>query len=173
MKEYWVDIEKMIRELEAEDLAGYGSWPLPCDVDDKISRIIKMFQRLKPNERKVSFGKTKTSFLFLAFGTRMAILGARENSENRLFEGLMAHVLEDLRYDYRENLIRLSLLHYSAFKIGLNPYDLFQRAAAFATPETADLLLGYGRRKPGIGLIESMGYKEVMTPDGVSYEYRH
>jgi hypothetical protein len=170
MKKYQVKIQKMISELEAENLAGYGSWPLPCDVDDKISTIIEIFLGLKPNERKVPFGKTKTSFLFLSFSRRMAILGARENSENRLFEGLMAHVIEDFRYDYRENLIVLSLLHYSAFKIGLNPYDLFHRAAAFATPETADRLLRYGRRKPGVGLIESMGYKEVVTPDGVSYE---
>jgi hypothetical protein len=170
MPEYQIDIQKMIRDLETENLAGYGSWPLPCHVDDKISTIIGIFLRPTPNERKVSFGKTKTSLLFLSFSRRMAILGVRENSENRLFEGLMAHVIEDFRYDYRENLIMLSLLHYSAYKIGLNPYGLFQRAAAFATPETADHLLGYGRRKPGVGLIESMGYREVVTPDGISYE---
>jgi hypothetical protein len=100
----------------------------------------------------------------------MAILGVRKHSENRLFEGLMGHVIEDFRYDYRENLLVLSLLHYSAFKLGLNPFDLFQRAAAFATPETAKRLLEYGHRKPGAGLIESMGYKEIMTPDGISYK---
>lgn len=168
-KKYQI-VEDTIRKLESENLAGYGSWPLPCHVDDELSKIVNIFVASKLDATKISFSKVKTSFLFLAFSERMAILGIREHSENRLFEGLMAHVIEDFRYDYRENLLVLSLLHYSAFKIGLNPFDLFQRAAAFATPETANHLLEYGRRKPGVGLIESMGYKEIITPDGISYK---
>lgn len=170
MTEKYQVIEDMIRALESENLAGYGSWSLPCPVDDEISKIINIFLASKLDASKISFSKAKTSFLFLAFSERMAILGVREPSENRLFEGLVAHVIEDFRYDPRENLLVLSLLYYSALKIGLNPVNLFQKVAGFATPKSANYILEYARREPEAQDIHLMGYKEVVTPDGFSYE---
>ncbi len=164
-------IEEMIRKVEAEDLAGYGSWPLPCSMDDKLSKIIDAFLQATPTEREAIYGKVKEPFLFLAFSHRMAILAVRENSERRLFEGLIAHVIEDFRDDARDNLVQLSLLYHSASKIRLKPVALFDRAAALATPKAAEYIRDFARRSPELRRIEAMRFRETMTPEGFSYEY--
>jgi hypothetical protein len=163
-------IEEMIKRVEAEDLTGYGHWPLPCPVDNEMSTIVNAFLHATPTEREAVYGKVKDPFLFLAFSRRMAILGVRERSERRLFEGLIAHAIEDFKSDARENLIELSLLYHSASRIGLDPAELFQRAAAFATPEAAKYILGFINRNPELRKIETMRFRETMTPEGFSYE---
>ncbi len=163
-------IEEMIRKVEAQDTVGYGHWPLPCPMDDEISKIINAFLQAAPAEREAIYGRVKRSTLFYAFSERMAILAVREKSERRLFEGLIAHVIEDFRDDARDNLVQLSLLYHSASKIGLNPIALFDRAA-LATPNAAKYLRDFARRRPELRRIEAMRFRETMTPEGFSYEY--
>ena len=98
-------------------------------------------------------------------------MAVREKSERRLFEGLIAHVIEDFGDDARENLIQLSLLYHSASKIRLKPVALFDRAAALATPKAAEYIRDFARRWPWDRRIEAMGFRETMTPEGFSYEY--
>jgi hypothetical protein len=162
--------EDIILMLALKNTAGYSSWPLPCPLDDEITNLINSFITATPLEQNVvseEAAKLKLNFVFLAFSERMAILGVRENSQNRLFKGLMAHVIEDFRYDYRENLLVISLLYHSAVKIGIDPVDLFQRAAAFARPRVADFIVKFAKSPTG---IRSMGYEEIMTPDGFGYK---
>jgi hypothetical protein len=170
MEKLPTNAEDIILSLGLENMMGYGSWPLPCPVDDEIAKLISIFIAATPLERKTvseEVAKLELTFAFLAFSERMAILGIRENSESRLFEGLMAHVIEDFRYDDRENLLVISLLYHSAVKIGLNPVDLFQKAAAFARPEAANFILRFAQNPRS---IHSMGYKEIMNPEGFSYK---
>ncbi len=164
-------IEEMIRKVEAQDTVGYGYWPLPCPLDDEISEIVNAFLQAAPAEREAAYGKVNRSSLFLGFSERMAILAVRKNSERPLFEGLIAHVIEDFRFDARENLVRLSLLYHSASKIGLDPIALFDRAAALATPKAAKYIRDFARRSPELRRIEAMRFRETITPEGFSYEY--
>ena len=161
-----ISIDNVIKDLESHNTSGYRYWPLPCPMDDKISALIKTFVHLEPADRATVFGKVKKSFLFLAFSERMAVLAVRENSESRLFDGLIAHVLEDFSHDYRENLLILSLLYHSAVKLGSNPIELFRKAAALASPKSADRLVGFAQNP---GSIRSMGYEEITTLDGFDY----
>lgn len=170
MVKNYVNLERVLREIETINSDGYGAWPLPCSLDSEISGLINNFLTSEPVEQQAIIGKVMKPFLFLAFSERMAILGVREISKNRLFEGLIAHVIEGFSYDPRENLLILSLLDHSASKIGLNPSDLFKEAAVFATPEAANYMLEYTHRKPRERKIGLMGYKEIMTPEGFSYQ---
>ena len=170
MKESYNNIGDIIERVESEDYFGYAKWPFPCHIDEEMSKIVNIFLSSGQTERESIFEIKKKPFLFLAFSRRMAILGVREQSEQRLFEGLIAHVIEDFRYDYRENLMELSLLYHSATKIGSNPVELFERAATFATPETAKHITSFAHRTPELKSIATMGFKEIMTPDGFSYE---
>jgi hypothetical protein len=156
----------MIAKLDSENSVDYLSRPLPCAMDEEISELIGLLVSLKLNERMAFCDRVKP-FLLLAFSERMAILGVRRHAESDLLNGLMAHIIKDFGFDYRENLLLLSLLYHSASRIGSDPVDLFQKAAAFASPKSADYLLGFARKPSS---IRSMGYKEVMTLDGFGYE---
>ena len=166
VKATYESVINMIREVELKNFSGYGSQKLPSSFDDTISKLIKVFIELEPKERTKIYGSVEKTFLFLAFSERMAILGVRERSQNRLFEGLIAHAIEDFSYDFRENFLILSLLHHSALKLDLEPKDLFERAAKYASSKAANYLLAFIKKPGG---IRSMGYCEVITEEGFTY----
>jgi hypothetical protein len=94
----------------------------------------------------------------------MVVLCVRRNDPDLLFESLVAHAVEDFRWDPRENLMRLALVHHSAGKLGVDSAALFARVADMASPRAAEYLRG-----PPLSL-ESCGYTEVEGPDGFSYQ---
>ncbi len=167
MSELLIEVINAIGSLESENAVGYGLWHLPCPLDYKISELVNLFLQLESSERQQVYGKCSNAFLLLAFSERMAIWGVRTSSETKLFEGLIAHVVEGFSHDYRENLLVLSLLYHSACKIGSDPSGLFEKAATFASPKAADYLRQFAHKPAS---IRSMGYKEVMTVDGFSYK---
>jgi predicted proteasome-type protease len=106
-------------------------------------------------------------FLYLTFSERMAVLAVRENSQARLWQALLAQVVEDFRWDYRENLMVLSVVYHSAKKIGADAKELFQRAADLAGARAADYLRAFSLHPRS---IRSMGYREVIAEDGFRYQ---
>jgi hypothetical protein len=138
----------------------------------EISKIINIFVNSPSDGRRelIDALNSDHTFVLLAFAERMAALGVRERSRQRLFEGLIAIVIENFRYDTRENILILSLLNHSCVKIGVDPVELFREAASFADQEAADELNQFVKRPPESKGIKSMGYKEVMAQDGFRYQ---
>lgn len=162
------DVDQIIKGLTVENTAGYGSWPLPCMLDENLSIVINTYSKLPPNAY-VGYRKKFNPYnpwpLF-TFAERMAILGVREHSIQRIFEGLIALVIEDLRYDSREALLILSLLYHSASKISADPINMFDKAAMFASREMANILSDFARYPTP---IYKMGYIETISDDGFKY----
>lgn len=162
-------VDAFINSLTIENIRGYGLRPLPCLLDEKLSFVITTYSKLSLAARE-EFRKKFNPYhpwpLF-TFAERMAILGVREQSTQRLFEGLVALVIEDCRYDTREALLILSVLYHSAVKVSANPLDLFEQAAMVASPEMADVLRDFARHPTP---IQQMGYTESMSEDGFTYQ---
>lgn len=162
------DVDQIIKGLTVENTAGYGLWLLPCKLDKNLSLIINTYSKLPPDayvEYRKKFNPYNPWPLF-TFAERMAILGVREHSIQRIFEGLIALAIEDFRYDYREALLILSLLYHSASKISADPLNLFDKAAMFASRETANRLRDFARHPTP---IHQMGYIEAISEDGFKY----
>lgn len=96
----------------------------------------------------------------MAYAERMAILAVRKQSPDLLKKGLLALVLEGFKLDPREDIMRLALLDHRAIKIGVNPKQLFEEAATFATGEAIEHLRQFTLRKAQDKSIESMGFSE-------------
>jgi len=168
----FTEYKTIISSLGTERTAGYLAFPLPNPIDVEILKIIDSYIGANDYSRNLlrqEFLRQRQGDALLAFSERMAILAVRENNPQRIFEGLIAHVIEDIRWDYRENLLILVLLYHSAVKIGVDPVALFEKAAGFATPKTVQFLHEY-ILKGEKDIMKMGGYSEVMRPDGFWYE---
>ena len=162
-------INKFVKQFPPGSTTGYLYWPLPNHLDDELTRIIKSFVD-SPHATQDMIGarfRGEYSGMLQSFAERMSILGVRESSPERLFDGLVALVIEDFSADYRETMPIVSLLYNSALRIAADPQDLFEQAAAIASPESAQILREFTQSPQS---IEAMGYKEVTDDGGFWYQ---
>lgn len=169
-----VEIVELLSGLETNLNAGLVSYPIPSSEDEDFVRLINYFQLLPMSLRSdflTYFNTRKWSSMLGGFSVRMAIHAVRENSSEDIFNGLMAHVIEDFWEDWRENYIDLSLLSHSSRKINANFESLIDRAILFATHNASEYLIGFSTKSPGVSSIEVMGYQETIAKDGFSYKF--
>jgi len=164
------NILETIRNISLDAIEGYGYENLPCALDEQVYQIINNF-RSKFSETHNDYSlmfENHTLSLLIAFAERMAILGVREKSSDRLLNGLIALVLTNFALDFREIVPVISLLYHSAIKISVDPKYLFENASSFATNKSAAQLKSFIEHPRH---IHSMGYIEVEA-DGLFFYQR-
>jgi hypothetical protein len=100
------------------------------------------------------------------YARAMAVEAVREREEEKVFKGLIALVVENQVFDWRDSMTVLVLLHHSAAKIGMDPSKLFERAAAISTPQTGDGFLQFSARTPENLALAKFGYREGTDSEG-------
>jgi hypothetical protein len=149
--------------------------PFPTPLDEALQALVAGFQAMLDSERKAWTATLRVtqreSQVLLTYAVRMATQALREASLDRVTQGLLAHLIEGERDDWRENVIALTLLFDAATKLGAEPLRIFDSAALLAEGEPAgETLAGFRKRKPEVLTIESMGYKTAMSGQGIRYE---
>ncbi|HEV2952468.1 MAG TPA: hypothetical protein VG015_00050 [Candidatus Dormibacteraeota bacterium] len=149
--------------------------PYPTPLDEALDAVVSGFGSMSDAERAVWKGKVpftqRDSQVLLTYGARMATQALREGSTDRVTNGLLAHLIEGERDDWRENIIVLTLLFDAMKKLGAEPLPLFDAVASLALGDPAgETLKGFRNRKPEVLTIESMGYRTTMANQGVRYE---
>jgi hypothetical protein len=138
----------MIRNLFSADwlLArndrGYGTLPIPQARDGEISNLIATWMNLdEPSRNESALQITdQQSTVFLTYSERMASLAVRERNQELLVFGLIALGLDGWRFDWRENIMILSLHYDAAERIGAKPELVFEKAAALLNKSVANAL---------------------------------
>src|SRR6266849_7563201 len=120
-------VEDLFQRLMSNNDPIYGSRPMPCDIDAEIMTFVNMYIRANDLERKEILSSIRAEFsdAFFVFSERMAALAVREQSGERIMKGLVALIIEDFKFDFRDNLRRLAPLYHSAEKIGVDPSPIF------------------------------------------------
>lgn len=163
---------QVLRDLRSLYRRGYGS-DLPGEVDASFMALARAYVSASDHERETLRAEVLTGgpLLLLGFSDRMAILAQRQEDPELLDFALVAHSLEDFANDDRENTLRLALVAHAAKKLGVNPTDLFQRAARRSSPRAAAALLAFDSRPEALKSLKSMRITEFQTPAGVDYRY--
>jgi hypothetical protein len=140
----------------------YKSRSLAPEQQDWLRLICDQYSDAVPEERKKinSLVTPEISFLFFMYGKTMAVEAVHEQDEAKIFKGLVALAVENQVFDWRDSLIVLPLLYHSAIKIGADAPNLFRRAAAVSTSQTADSFLQFLARTPEQRDIVKFGFKE-------------
>jgi hypothetical protein len=147
--------------------------PKPNAYEAALAEVCRRYARADAQTRARTRRALKEEDLsmLIGFGERAAVFGLRERSAERIADGLTAlAMIEEERVDFRDALVALSLLNYSAVKIGADASKLLRDAAALAEPETAKLILEFNGRTPEQkDLRAAWGYEEVETEAGVGF----
>ncbi|WP_132121918.1 hypothetical protein [Actinocrispum wychmicini] len=98
------------------------------------------------------------------YGFRSATIALRERVPERLLIGLIAVALADDNVDPRDLMMTVAAHHYVAQQLGVEPADIFDEAASYANPDTADVLRTFGSRTDVT--LRSFGLKQIDTPEG-------
>jgi hypothetical protein len=158
-----------LREIDTELPKVTGYLPLPNAVDELCGRVVEAYVGASDSERASmrSAGPPETMRIFLTYADRMAVVAVRKQSETLIFYALVGLCIEDCGWDERETLLRLSLVHHSARKLGLDAVVTFDSASQTSTPKMGKLLLRFARSPTSIA---AMGYCESMGDDGFDYD---
>ena len=150
----------------------YRKKPMPCDLDEDFHELIALFSQASQAERDGMLKKidSNAAGALMAFGKRMAVWGARQNARDLLLKGLIALVIDGGRYDIRDTISIMPLLYHSAMKIGVDPQNLFDEAAAYYPNDVARVLSKFPQRPPADRSLQSFSYVEVSTPEGLDYQ---
>jgi len=167
------DLKKILESLMDDKHSDYLSQPIPCELDYVIGDLVNLYKGFSPTERKAAYSliEERNSYVLLAFAERMAALGVREKSRERLLDGLLSLIIENYSADWRDNLTKLAPLYHSAVKIGVDPQSLFTEAATYGNNEVAEIIRDFPQREQESRSIEAFGYKEDYEPDGFRYKW--
>src|SRR5437870_5494242 len=112
-------VESVFETLSSSNDPMYGSRPIPCEFDAKISGPVNVFIQGNSTERNAILDSIRPEYsdALFAFAERMAALGVREDARPRLVEGLLALLIEGAKFDLRENLRILAPLYHAGTKI--------------------------------------------------------
>jgi hypothetical protein len=164
--------EESARILGDKKVVEYFQEPLPSSMDEEIARMIDRFMGATSQQQEwfqVTLSQVQRS-LFGIYGHRAATLSLREQSRERLLNGLVgATIANYVIPDKRRVEVSLAVYHHCARKLGANTVDLFEQAADYATPGFAQQLLAFGRRSDVT--LARFGWKELQTPEGVRFKF--
>jgi hypothetical protein len=128
--------------LSAQNNRGYGTLPIPQARDGEISNPIATWMNLNEPSR----------------------------NESALQISLIALGLDGWRFDWRENIIILSLHYDAAERIGVKPEFVFEKAAALLNEKVASALHSFIGRPVADKSLEAMGY--IAAVDNQGFRYR-
>lgn len=170
--DFHVFIQDTTQNLSDLTVTTYFAETLPADTDDQMQVIVAKYMAAKesqwaqfrdglPQEQRSLFG---------IYGHRAATLAAREESRDWLLSGLVGNAISNTVIPERRRVeVGLVVYMHVARKLIINPVDLFEEAAVYATPEYAKTLHAFGRR--GNVTLQQFGWKELKTPDGLKYKF--
>jgi hypothetical protein len=147
--------------------------PHKLPLDSTLGALCKEFAARDESERQQSRRSISMDefYTLLTFSQRAAVFAMREQSTEWVTKGLAAlAMIEAERTDFRDILLVLSLLYYSAKRVGANADQLLRQAAVLSEPEVAELLTGFVERPAAEkDLRDAWGNDEVETKDGVGF----
>ncbi|THU38461.1 hypothetical protein FAM09_17490 [Niastella caeni] len=92
-------------------------------------------------------------------------------SEAYLEAALILHVIENFKWDARENSIYLAVIWYVAKKLGIDAKKLFNKVVDFSSAESGKHLLEFVNGPDYIKDLRSMGLKATLdSNDKISFE---
>ena len=165
-------IDEVITAIIDDIRKGYPEPFLPCDRDERISTLVKLFINGTNLDRRHIWQSVDwhLSGAVTGFAERMASLAVREKSRERIVEGLVALIIEDYFCDWRDNLRRVAPLYDAAKKIGLDPNALFLEVAGQFKSSVAVSLRQFTERSPQDQSLEAFAYSESADADGFIYK---
>ena len=158
--------------LRSQNNRGYGMLPIPQPRDSEISNLLRAWIALDEVDRKQSALEISDEQrpTLLAYSERMASLTVRERNQEFIILGLIALGVDGWRYDWRDNVLIVSLHFDAAQRINASPESIFEAAAQWLPEKPARGLRAFLDRSADDKSLAAMGY--VVGNDEGGFRYR-
>lgn len=167
-----LDLDFLMNFLKSIRHKGYGK-QLPGEPDNKFIQLADLYLSAE-NEIRNAIRNELPDYcrmIVLGFGDRMVVLADRLSDRDYLLRALVAHAIEDFRYDERENIIRLVVVNHVCEKLGEDPLKLFEEIANLCSDRGASAIRAFSNRSPALKTLDAMEIVEKKTTEGVSYQF--
>ena len=161
-------LEGTLKKLASEYTHGYGSSPLPCQIDEEVESLVDVVTGDDEARTLLEMNETH-GFVLLAYAERMASLAVRENSVDILSKGMAALGIASRLIYVKESLPVLALIHDSASKLGVDPPELFSTLPLHEGDELKAYVDSFLNRSGEDRSIQAMGYVEGEDEGGFRY----
>lgn len=163
-------LNDLVAQMAARSRVGYDQH-LPGSLD-ALFRQVAQEMRLGTAEEvagMVAAVPDRSGPFVLGFSDRMSTWAIRARDPGLLSCAMMAHVLEDVRTDARENILRLAVVWHAAECLEENPDGIFRNAAALGSARASRTILEFLQRAPEMRSIEAMGIERHDGPEGALF----
>jgi len=156
--------DDILDELYSIQKIGYGK-ELPGPHDLRFIELTEQYanSNVAERERIRNIVDPDYRLLLLGFGDRLAILADRTNDSRMVLLALLAHSIEDFRYDERENIFRLALINHVAKKLGETPSKFFDKAIRLSSPKARKKFREFDDRPEELKSLQTMQALTIAT----------
>jgi hypothetical protein len=150
--------------------------PKKADFDqgtELIASIAQAFATADSNGRLriVSRLSQNASRALIGYAYKMATDAVRQASPDLVVRGLAALAIEGGRWDIRDSIIPMALLHHSALKLGMDAGKTFEAGASLSTSAPlSQAMRSFPARRPADRGLTAFHFREVVTALGFTYE---
>jgi len=150
---------------------GYGPAKLPCGRDREVQVFVDQLRRDGPRAVAAALAAISEEGrrVLRAYAERMASLAVRTGEVEQLERAIVAVVVGGLDDNAYEALMAMPLIEDGARRVGIEPPELFEKAAAIVGHPGTINLVRWLSRKPEDRSLASMGFVESADKDGFRY----
>ena len=155
-----------IRSAQRSHRASGNTTGAVAAYDELLGEMLSEFETASNGEREAiqAAMSRESSGLLLGAAEGAATWAVRENNPERLKVGLAALLIENLKEDYRETLIGLTLLHNAARKLSTDLEAKYNDVRHFGARKATELFDSYFAE--GGKTLDEMGYQESVDDKG-------
>lgn len=147
----------------------YAPEAVPGPRDGEIAKLISAVASHLDFDNLASGLNLASCRILNLFAKRTASLAVRMDDASWIHLGLIAALLSSTVEDHREIARTHSLLFRAAELVGSDPVELFESAAAIASPDAAEGARLFAHAGESARSISVMGYMEGVDEDGFRF----
>ena len=137
----------------------------------KVEELCRLYLSLDSEGRNYILARTTVDMasMFRGVANLCAVDCVRQRDPDRIFLGIVALVIENLSFDFRDTTIALAVLYNSALKIDINWDEILGRALTICTPEMGRFLIDFSKRSESEKSLKAFSVEEIEGKDGFDY----
>lgn len=135
--------------------------------DEQLSVIVDTSKQFatdaKFRNELVATIKDEERLLLLSISGRLAEEAYNHKSKDYIEAALILHLIENFKWDIRENIIYLTIIWHVAKELGMDPRQLFTKAVMISSEEAGKALTNYLDRPDNT--LDAMGLQAIVNSD--------
>jgi hypothetical protein len=146
--------------------------PEATRLDRIVEAVCGLYRRATPAQRAMARPAlpSNAGLVLHHFAWRMAVRALRRHSQEDVALGLTAVSIEDAKFDFRDTITSLAILHHAAERIQVDTAQLFHQAAAVSTQRTSEMIVKFLSRAPESKSLSSFKFREGSGEHGATLE---